>query len=270
MMVNGQPSVMASNWNSIATRFKLKHLGKPVYPRASTMPPWQHVQTHQHTWGQLAYTSNGVLSIVTPEGNFVIPPDQALWLPPNLPHETFCRYGGYFRSVYIDEKYAPLLGGSAKLLHVDELLKAMILEICAWEPDYTLDDKTLRFIQVFVDRLESAPTSSFFMPTAQDDRLLPIISELHANPGCHKTLQQWGEEIGASTRTLNRLFAKSFAMNFSQWKQKLRALRAVEMIEAGHSQQYIAEQLGFESSSAFNTSFKKVFNCTPGQYLKRP
>ncbi|WP_152084667.1 AraC family transcriptional regulator [Pseudoalteromonas sp. A25] len=258
-----------SKWVSIRTRFNLKALGKPVYPRASSMPPWQHVQTHQHTWGQLAYTSNGVMSISTPAGNFVIPPNQALWLPPHLPHETFCRYGGHFRSVYIDDEYVDVLGHKAKLLHVDELLKAIILEICQWDPNYTPDEKKRRFIDVFIDRLESAPTSAFFMPTAQDSRLLPIISELYANPGCNKTLQQWGEEVGASTRTLNRLFNKSFTMNFSQWKQKLRGLRAVEMIEAGYSQQIIAEQLGFESSSAFNTAFKKVFNCTPGQYLRK-
>ncbi|TMP79644.1 AraC family transcriptional regulator [Pseudoalteromonas phenolica] len=258
-----------SNWVSVKTRFKLKELGKPIYPRATEMPPWQHVQTHSHTWGQLAYTSDGVLGIHTPAGKFVIPPDQALWIPPHLPHETFCRYGGHFRSVYIDEKYVQILGSEAKLLHVNELLKAMILEVCNWPPNYQPDDKKLRFTQVFIDQLECAQSSSFFMPSAQDDRLLPIISELHANPGCNKTLEQWGELVGASTRTLNRLFHKSFSMNFSQWKQKLRGLHAVEMIEAGYTQQTIAEQLGFESSSAFNTAFKKVFKCTPGQYLKK-
>ena len=69
-------------------------------------------------------------------------------------------------------------------------------------------------------------------------------------------------------RLLSCLFNKSFSMNFSLWKQKLRALRAVEMLESGHSQQYIAQQLGFESSSAFNTAFKKILATTPGQYFK--
>ena len=256
-------------WQSVKARIKLTQIDKPVYPRPTTMPPWQHVQTHQHTWGQLAYTSNGVLTVGTPVGRFVIPPDQALWIPPNLPHETFCRYGGHFRSVYIEKKYVDVLGADAKILHVDDLLKAMILEVCRWPTDYALDDSTLRFVQVFIDRLKKAQTSAFFLPTAQDKRLIPIISELHANPGNPNTLEQWSEQVGASSRTLNRLFNKSFSMNFSQWKQKLRALRAVEMLEAGHTQQTIAEQLGFESSSAFNTAFKKAFNCTPGQYLKR-
>ena len=255
-------------WVSIKSRFKRTKLDRPIHPRAGPMPPWQHVQTHQHTWGQLAYASRGVLTVATSQGRFVVPPNQAVWLPPHLPHETFCRYGGQFSSVYIDTSYVARLGLSAKVLHIDDLLKAMVSMICSWPEDYNLDARTMRFIDVFIDCLECAPTSQFFIPTAQDNRLTPILSELHAHPGCHKTLEQWGLEVGASSRTLNRLFNKSFSMNFSQWKQKLRALRAVEMLESGHSQQYIAQQLGFESSSAFNTAFKKTLATTPGQYLK--
>lgn len=255
-------------WLTVQSRFKRTQLGRPVFPRATTMPEWEHVEAHTHTWGQLTYISDGVMTIFTPQGSFVIPPQQALWIPPNVAHETYCRYGGHFRSVYIDQKYQCVLGSQANSLVVDPLLKAMILEICTWSDDYTLDDKTLRFVEVFIDRLEQAPTSDFFIPRAQDSRLHPIVSELYANPGCSLTLEQWGQTVGASSRTLNRLFHKSFDMGFSQWKQKLRALRAVEMLNAGQSQQAIAQQLGFESSSAFNTAFKKVLGVPPKQYIK--
>ncbi|KZN35411.1 hypothetical protein N474_20965 [Pseudoalteromonas luteoviolacea CPMOR-2] len=256
------------SWQHVKSRFKRTSLGRPVFPRASTMPEWEHVQEHSHAWGQLTYINNGVMTIFTPQGTFVIPPQQALWIPPNVAHETYCRYGGHFRSVYIDQKYESLLGNTAKSLVVNDLLKAMILEICTWPEDYTLDEKTHRFIDVFIDRLELAPTSDFFIPSAQDPRLHPIVAELYANPGSPLTLEQWGKQVGASSRTLNRLFHKNFAMSFSQWKQKLRALRAVEMLNAGHSQQIIAQQLGFESSSAFNSAFKKVFGVPPKQYSK--
>ncbi|WP_247687531.1 AraC family transcriptional regulator [Pseudoalteromonas luteoviolacea] len=257
-----------NSWVSVKSRFKRSQLGKPVFPRATTMPQWEHVEEHSHPWGQLTYISDGVMTIFTPQGSFVIPPQQALWIPPNVGHELYCRYGGHFRSVYIDQKYQTLLGDQAKSMVVSDLLKALILEICTWPDDYTLDDKTQRFIDVFIDRLEQAPTSDFFIPRAQDTRLHPIVAELYANPGSPVTLEQWGKRVGASSRTLNRLFHKNFAMNFSQWKQKLRALRAVEMLNAGQSQQMIAQQLGFESSSAFNTAFKKVFGVPPKQYTK--
>ncbi|ASD68846.1 AraC family transcriptional regulator [Pseudoalteromonas piscicida] len=250
-------------------RFLKPTLGRPILPRAVKKAEWEHVQQHQHEWGQLAYTSNGVITIVTPEGTFVIPPDQALWLPPNLPHETYCRYGGDFRSVYIDNKYTELLGNKAKLIAVDELLKQFILEICTWQEDYHLDDKTERFIDVFIDRLTSAATCHFFIPSAQDARILPIVTELHTNPGCKISLETWSEQVGASTRTLNRLFHKCFMMGFSDWRQKLRAIKAIELLKDGYSQQQAAEYLGFESTAAFSNAFKKVFGKPPGQYLKK-
>ncbi|MFC3033337.1 AraC family transcriptional regulator [Pseudoalteromonas fenneropenaei] len=231
------------------------------------MHAWDHVKPHQHPWGQLAYCSNGVLTMVTDAGTFVVPPQQALWLPAGVWHESYCRYGGDFRSVYIDLSYQTQLGENTKLLHVDALLREMILEICRWPEDYALTPSTLRFVDVFIDRLQQAPSSHFFIPKPQDPRLALIISELHAHPGCTKTLEQWAEIVGASSRTLNRLFHQSFTMSFRLWKQNLRALRAVELLTEGQSQQRIAEQLGFASSAAFNSAFKKVFGTSPGRYL---
>lgn len=257
-----------NQWRSTPSRFKKKTLGRPVLPRATNMPPWEHVKTHKHTWGQLAYTSNGVLTLFTPEGKFIIPPQQALWLPPGLEHESFCRYGGKFRSVYIDEKFTERLGTSAKSIEVDSVLRALILEICTWQDDYQLDDKTQRFIDVFIDRIELAKETNFVMPLSEDVRLMPIISELLANPGNKLTIEQWGEKVGASSRTLSRLFNKQMNMGFSQWKQKLKSFKAVELLEAGYRQQDIAHQLGFESVSAFNTAFKHYFGVAPNAYVK--
>lgn len=257
-----------AQWRSTPQRFHKTELGRPILPRATNMPPWEHVLEHQHTWGQLAYTSNGVLTIFTPQGKFIIPPQQALWIPPTVPHESFCRYGGEFRSVYIDKKYTEVLGETPKSIDVDTLLRAMILEVCTWQDDYHLNDKTTRFIQVFIDRIEQAPENSFLMPLTQDSRLMPIVSELLAQPGNKLTLEQWGQQVGASSRTLNRLFSKQMNMGFSQWRQKLRAFKALELLEAGYKQQDIAFELGFESVSSFNTAFKKQFGTAPNLYLK--
>ena len=256
-------------WRSTPSRFAKTDLGRPILPRATNMPPWEHVQEHQHTWGQLAYTSNGVLTIYTPEGKFIIPPQQALWLPPNLPHESYCRYGGEFRSVYIDKKYTDILGQSAKSIEVDNLLRAMILEICTWQDDYLLDVKTERYIQVFIDRIELAAETNFVMPLSNDQRLVPIIGELLANPGNKLTIEQWGDKVGASSRTLNRLFNRHMNMGFAKWKRKLRAFKALELLEAGYQQSAIAHQLGYESVSAFNTAFKNYFGLAPNVYLKQ-
>jgi AraC-like DNA-binding protein len=268
-MTKNLSTLTNSPWHSVESRFKRTALERPLFPRPTTMPALEHVKPHTHAWGQLAYISKGVLTMQTSQGAFVLPPQQALWLPPGIEHESFCRYGGAFRSVYIDLPWCERLGEQVYALDVDELLRAMILEVCRWPTDYELNEARRRFIDVFIDRVVDAPKSRFFLPTSSDPRLTLIVSELHANPACQQTLEQWGERVGASSRTLNRLFHKHFDLSFRAWKQKLRALQAIELLTAGHSQQHVAAALGFESSAAFNHAFKKALACSPGQYLKR-
>jgi AraC-like DNA-binding protein len=256
-------------WQSVPARFRRLELDRPLFPRPTTMPPFEHIPLHAHPFGQLAYISQGVLTMVTEQGTFVIPPQQALWIPPQVAHESYCRYGGAFRSVYVNLEFCEALGDTAYTMDVDELLRAMILEVCRWPTDYDLDEPKKRFIQVFIDRVLSAPKNAFFFAHASDPRLTLIVSELHSNPSCQRTLEQWGDLVGASSRTLNRLFHKHFDMSFRDWKQKYRALRAIELLSAGLSQQAVANQLGYESSASFNHAFKKVFSQSPGHYVKQ-
>lgn len=258
-----------SQWRSSSVSKRTGRLPKPIFPRAETMPEWEHVLPHTHPWGQLTYTSNGVLTVVTEVGKFVIPPNKALWLPPHTVHETYCRFGGQFRSVYIDNQFVERIGDEVKTVEVSDLLRSLILTVCEWPLDYAITEKRSRLLKVFIDTLEEAPENQLMMPLTSDPRILPIVSELLAEPGNNKTLTQWGEHVGASARTINRLFQAHLNMSFSAWRQKLKALKAVEMLAANVPHQQIAEQLGFESDSAFNTSFKKQFGVSPGQYAKQ-
>lgn len=258
-----------SKWRTSQVSKRDNWLNKPIFPRAETMPEWEHVLSHTHPWGQLTYTSNGVLTVVTDVGKFVIPPNKALWLPPNVAHETYCRFGGEFRSVYIDNQFVERIGTNVKTVEVSDLLRSLILAVCDWPHDYELTAKRQRLIDVFIDTLEEAPENQLMMPLTSDPRILPIVSELIAEPGSSKTLTQWGQQVGASGRTINRLFQAHLNMSFSAWRQKLKALKAVEMLATNMPHQHIAQQLGFESDSAFNTSFKKHFGISPGQFAKQ-
>ncbi len=245
-------------------------LPRPVYPRSSEMPPFRHVAKHQHLWPQLAYSSNGVLHIETPGARFVLPPEQALWIPANTEHELYCRYGGSFRSVYIDHQWTLGIGDTPKSLTVDTLFRALLLEVCSWPVDYPLTQENNSLLRVFVDRLRLAPSNELFLPKSDDKRLLPIIETLMTQPANKLTLEDWGHSVGASSRTLNRLFNKSFGIGFSAWRQKLRILISLEKIDSGLPINQIASDLGYESASAFISAFKSLMGYSPGKYLNQP
>ncbi|ALO35426.1 hypothetical protein CMT41_12390 [Colwellia sp. MT41] len=70
------------------------------------------------------------------------------------------------------------------------------------------------------------------MPTIQDKRLLPIIETLNQEPANKLTIEQWSLKVGASSRTLNRLFNQNYGMGFSKWQQKLRILKSLELLNS--------------------------------------
>nr|WP_256352227.1 AraC family transcriptional regulator [Pseudomonas gingeri] len=84
-----------------------------------------------------------------------------------------------------------------------------------------------------------------------------------------RTIEQWSEVVGASTRTLIRLFIKETGITYRQWVQQVRLAQALTMLEAGEPINRIADSLGFASPSAFSAMFKRILGESPRDYLDR-
>ena len=52
------------------------------------MPPGTRFDWHTHKDHQLAWAASGVLTVLTADATWVLPPTRALWIPAGLPHET--------------------------------------------------------------------------------------------------------------------------------------------------------------------------------------
>ena len=104
------------------------------------------------------------------------------------------------------------------------------------------------------------------MPT---DALLKKISEaLTVNPGDNRTLEDWGKSVGATDRTLARLYRLETGMSFRQWRQQMRILESLRRLGRQEEVSTVALELGYNSPSAFIAMFKKALGKTPGQYFK--
>jgi quercetin dioxygenase-like cupin family protein len=66
------------------------------------MPAGTRFDWHTHEDHQLAWAASGVLTVLTAEATWVLPPTRALWIPAGLPHETASDGGrATMRSLYI-------------------------------------------------------------------------------------------------------------------------------------------------------------------------
>ncbi len=244
-------------------------LPRPIISVSSEFKAMTKIVSHSHPWSQLSYSCNGVMHIETDDGTFVIPPEQALWIPSNIMHLHFYKQRSSNRSIYIDPVWSKELGDNVRMLTVDPLLKSLILAVSKWPDNYQETEQTERLTQVLIDRLAVAESDPLFMPTINDKRLFPIIESLNQDPANKLTIEQWAMKVGASSRTLNRLFNKYYGMGFSRWKQKLKILKSLERLNTDSTISDIAFELGYESTSSFITAFKKHMGCSPKRYLTK-
>ena len=71
------------------------------------MPAGTRFDRHTHEDHQLAWAASGVLTVLTQDATWVLPPTRALWIPAGMPHETGSDGRATMRSLYIRPEFSP-------------------------------------------------------------------------------------------------------------------------------------------------------------------
>ena len=120
---------------------------------------------------------------------------------------------------------------------------------------------------VLLDELRAAPLEPIHLPMPADRRLQRLTEAMIAEPGLRFTIDEWGARVGASNRTLSRLFQRETGMSFVRWRQQLHIGVALQRLAAGQPVTVIAGDLGYESISAFIAMFRRMLGTTPTRYF---
>ncbi|MDN6448552.1 MAG: helix-turn-helix domain-containing protein, partial [Enterobacterales bacterium] len=81
-------------------------------------------------------------------------------------------------------------------------------------------------------------------------------------------LSVWAQRVYTTERTLSRRCQNELGMSFSEWRQRLRFLHALPLLEQGKTVQEVALEVGYSSSSAFIVMFQQISGTTPERYRK--
>lgn len=243
-------------------------LPRPFWLRAFEMPAGHRVSAHAHPWGQLMYAAAGVLEACTEQRACVIPPRCAVWLPAGVAHSAHARTGVTFRSLYLEPGIAMQLG-ECRVLAISPLLDGLIRRAAEFPRDYPDHGPEDRLLYVLLDELLRAPESGLSLPLPRDPRLRRITDELQRQPGQRLGIDDWADRVGASRRTLARLFREETGLSFREWREQARLLAALPRLEQGDSVTRVAGELGYDSTSAFIELFQRRLGMTPGAMARR-
>jgi AraC-like DNA-binding protein len=224
------------------------------------------VPGHAHPRGQIIYQLRGVYRVNTSMGNFVVPRHQAIWIPPQIFHETFTNDSAEALMLFVDESCTGSLPRSCMVMSVGPLLSQLFRHAVENGNDYPADGPSARLLAVTLDELCRMEPAPFRLPLARDKRLRRIMDQLLADPADQRGLDELGINCGASGRTLARLFRDQTGMTFHEWRTQLRLLEAIDRLGQGQQVMDIAADLGYRSPSAFIAMFRRTLGVSPGHY----
>ena len=222
---------------------------------------------HSHKRAQLVFAAKGFMTVSSRQGTWVVPSDQAVWVPIGLEHQVETKGPLSLRSLYLHEDALSGLPKEIVVLRVSPLLRALILRLADLPVRYEPKSPAARIAAVIPDEVRELEAEPLHLPFPRDRRLFKVTETLIADPADDRSLSDWARESAASERTLARLFIKETGMTFGTWRQRRRLIEAVARLAEGQAVTGVALDLGYDSPSAFISMFKKELGTTPGRYL---
>ena len=222
---------------------------------------------------QLVYPSSGVLAISAAGGTWVVPPQRAVWIPAGCP----ARAPGARPDADADAGLPPRRPALTR--NCGQARPCWRSARCcarssSRSPRTTARPYTARqrenLERVALDQLRRVGQLPVRLPALGDDRLRAIAALLRANPADERTLAEFGLAVGASERTLSRLFRQQAGMSFPQWRTQFRLQHALVLLADGTPVTTTALACGWSNPSAFIETFRRAFGATPGKFYAGP
>lgn len=239
----------------------------PMTALLRNQPAGAYNAPHTHRHGQLLYATHGVMRVATDDGLWFLPPRRALWIPAGVVHDQLMLGAVSMRSIYIQADLAARYGERCRVLEVSTLLRELILILASQPIEYDLEGRNAHVVALILSELESARTLPLQIPWPADRRLLVICNAILEAPGHARTIEYWADKVGASSRTLIRLFLKQTGMTFRSWVQQVRLASALDRLDNGEAISVVAKALGYSSVSAFSSMFRRVMGDSPSAFM---
>ncbi|WP_338622429.1 helix-turn-helix transcriptional regulator [Agarivorans sp. OAG1] len=242
---------------------------KPVLTHARSMFAEAALVPHSHPRGQLLWAVEGVLRVTSAQAVWVVPSTHSVWIPGGVSHQVSCETAATTCNLFIDPSY-PVRKHEQQgaMLSMSPLMREIVLRLTQ-EPQLMDQQSTQRLGLVAIDELEHLQAFEVRLPSGNDPRLVKLISYMVQHPNQAPSLVTLANQVGASVRTIERLFKAETGMTFRQWRSRFRLMNSLELLSKGESSTAVAHSLGYKSVSSFVKVFRQEFGRTPQSFINK-
>jgi len=220
---------------------------------------------HERDWHQLIFASRGHLEVITEDMRRIVPSDRAVWIPAGVRHTDVMRAPISMRSVFVAvaASGAGRMPTDVRTIAVTPLLRELILHVTKLGALESADPPQARLAAVLFDLLAAAEPVALDLPVPRDPRARRFADLVTDKPGDGRSTAQLARKSGASLRTLERCFLAETGVAVGEWRRRVRLFHAMRLLEAGKAVGVVADEVGYDSVSAFSQAFSKQFGRSP-------
>ena len=216
----------------------------------------QYIPRHQHRKGQLILALGGAITCEVENAMLMVPPQYAVWIPGQMPHSNKATPGAQLCFLFI-EPGAVSLPDRCCTLKISPLVRELIL---------SLAEKSREALSLAAE-LPLQRQEHLQLPVSPHPKIRLMSEKMAEEPAAWQTLAQWASHFAMSERNLARLVVKETGLSFRRWRHQLQLIVALQLLIGGKSVQQVAQSLGYDSTTAFITMFKKGLGQTPARYI---
>lgn len=238
---------------------------RPVSFRTENYIAGTHFPPARQDWGELNYALVGVVEFNVEGVRYLSPPHYAIWLPPDTLHDAWNHHDVRYVTVYVERSLCADLPDVTSTLSISPLLKAILADFAVRDVTQPQTAADLRMAQVLVDQIRLAPRFDSYLPLSDDPLLGPVLRALQSEPGSRRSLAEWARAMKTTERTLSRRCHERLGMSFNEWRQRMKLVAALALLEAGKPIQQVAWELGYSNASAFIAMFHRLTGTSPTQ-----
>jgi len=230
---------------------------------------------HDHDKHQLLYAEGGALHLQTNAHCFLLPARHAAWIPAHCMHRVSSTSPDLFlRMLYFDGNQVEAESlRNMSVFPINNLAREMIYQTRVW--NYSFDDsdeleatffKTLR---LFIAQWASTPMP-LTLPTTTHPKLRPVMDYVREHLEDDLQLDYVAAHFAMSKRTLMRLFQQELSTTYGTFIRITRVINALDLMsKPGANVSNVAYSVGYESLSAFSSTFQQLVGVRPQEYLKK-
>ncbi len=226
------------------------------------------VEKHRHEQDQLIFAVNGVMTVQTSQGLFVVPASRAVWVPARIVHSI--RMSGAVRmmTLYLKPRLTRQLPRECRVVNVSPLLREIVIHICARGTLTARKKSDAPWLAILLEQLARTKSIPLEVAIPRDVRALRVARAVMNDPSERRSLATLCKKSGASKRTIERNFQLETSMTFGRWRQQFALLHAIRRLAAGESVTSVALEVGYATPSAFIAMFRRALGKTPSHYFR--